>query len=101
LTVAHYAFVDETGTVVEVIVGRDEGDGIDWEQHYSSVRGLRCLRTSYNTQGGQHRDGGTPYRGNYAGVGYRYDERLDAFLPPCPGDGWAIDEATFSWVAPT
>jgi hypothetical protein len=95
---AHFAFVDESGTVVEVIVGRDESDGVDWEAHYADVRGLRCLRTSYNTSGGQHLAGGVPYRGNYAGVGYRYDERLDAFIPPCPGDGWTLDEATFAWV---
>jgi hypothetical protein len=94
---AHYAFID-AGAVVEVIVGRDEGDGIDWESHYASVRGLPCKRTSYNTIGGQHLAGGAPYRGNYAGVGYRYDERLNAFLPPCPGDGWTLDEATCSWV---
>ena len=95
---AHYAFLDDRGTVVEVIVGRDEGDGVDWESLYSGVRGLRCRRTSYNTQGGQHLAGGVPYRGNYATVGGTYDERLDAFLPPCPGDGWTLDEATFSWV---
>jgi hypothetical protein len=95
---AHYAFVDESSTVVEVIVGRDETDGVDYESLYSGVRGLRCLRTSYNTQAGQHLAGGTPYRGNYAGVGHRYDERLDAFIPPCPGEGWTLDEATCSWV---
>ena len=95
---AHYAFLDESGTVVDVIVGRDENDGVDWEAHYAGVRGLRCLRTSYNTIAGQHLAGGTPFRGNYAGVGYTFDERLDAFLPPCPGDGYVLDEETFSWV---
>lgn len=97
---AHYAFLSDDGsnTVVEVIVGRDETEFTDWESHYAGVRGLRCLRTSYNTIAGQHLTGGTPFRGNYAGVGYRYDERLDAFLPPCPGDGWTLDESTFSWV---
>ena len=95
---AHYAFLDETGTVVEVIVGRDERDGVDWEAHYAGVRGLRCLRTSYNTLGGQHLAGGVPFRGNYAGVGYIYDARLDAFIPPCPGEGYVLDESTFSWV---
>jgi hypothetical protein len=96
--VAHYAFLDETGTVVEVIVGRDEGDGVDYESLYSGVRGLRCLRTSYNTQAGRHTAGGQAFRGNYAGIGFTYDERLDAFLPPCPGEGWTLDEQTFSWV---
>jgi len=79
---AHYAFVDADGNVVEVIVGRDEGElGIDWEQHYSEFRGLRCLRTSYNTLNGEHTKGGIPFRGNYASIGMRYDEELDQFVP--------------------
>lgn len=77
---AHYAFIDENNVVVEVIVGRDEGDGgVNWEQHYSELRGLRCLRTSYNTSDGVHLAGGVPYRGTYAGVGMRYDEAADVF----------------------
>lgn len=98
---AHYAFLcgDGTNTVVEVIVGRDEGDdGIDWEQHYSKIRGLRCLRTSFNTRGGDHLTGGVPFRLNYAGVGYRYVPELDGFVPPCPGDGYTLDPATGQWL---
>lgn len=96
---AHYAFIDEQNIVVEVIVGRDEGDGgVDWESHYAEVRGLPCKRTSYNTQAGVHLLGGTPFRRNYAGIGYTYREDLDAFIPPCPGEGWTLDEATGAWV---
>jgi hypothetical protein len=77
---AHYAFIDEQNVVVEVIVGREEGEGgIDWEQHYGEVRGLRCLRTSYNTLHGVHLTGGVPFRGTYAGVGMIFDEAADVF----------------------
>jgi hypothetical protein len=101
LDMAHYAFLDESNTVVEVIVGRDEGDGgVDWEQHYAEVRGLRCLRTSYNTQGGLHLLGGTPYRLNYAGIGYQYREDMDGFVPPCPGEDFTLDETTGDWLSP-
>ena len=79
---AHYAFINDQNIVTEVIVGKDEGQGVDWESHYAEIRGQRCLRTSYHTQGGVHLKGGTPFRGNYAGIGYRYDEQLDAFVPP-------------------
>lgn len=80
---AHYAFIDADNIVTEVIVGKDEGDdGIDWEAYYSTVRGQRCLRTSYNTRDGVHVRGGAPFRGTFAGIGYRYDEALDVFLPP-------------------
>jgi hypothetical protein len=101
---AHYAFIDENNVVTEVIVGRDENDLIDgvtsWEDYYGEFRGQRCLQTSYNTQAGQHLKGGTPFRGNYAGIGYTYDETLDAFLPPQPYASWLVDAETFSWVAP-
>jgi hypothetical protein len=82
---AHYAFLsdDGTNTVTEVIVGRDEGEGgVDWEAYYTAIRGQRCLRCSYNTRDGVHLRGGTPFRGTFAGIGYRYDEALDVFLPP-------------------
>lgn len=80
---AHYAFLDRDNIVVEVIVGRDEGDGgIDWEQHYAEARGLACKRTSYNTRDGVHVTGGVPFRGTYAGVGFTYDPVADVFRPP-------------------
>jgi hypothetical protein len=57
------------------------------------------LQTSYNTQAGVHAFGGTPFRGHYAGIGYTYDESLDAFIPPKATQGqWVLDESTFSWV---
>jgi len=99
---AHYAFVDDQNVVTEVIVGNDETTGdCDWETHYAAVRGQRCLRTSYNTYANQHTNGGTPFRGNYAGISYTYREDLDIFVPPCPGEGWTLDTATASWVKPT
>jgi len=93
---AHYAFVDDKNVVTEVIVGNDETTG-DWETHYAAVRGQRCLRTSYQTHANQH-PAGTPFRGNYAGIGYTYSDELDAFIPPCPGDGWTLEPATASWA---
>jgi hypothetical protein len=64
------------------------------------VRGLPCKRTSFNTQANQHPQG-RAFRGNYAGLGYTYDERIDAFIPPCPGEGWTLDTATVTWVEPS
>ena len=96
---AHYAFVSDDNVVTEVIVGRDEGyGGIDWEQHYGEIRGQRCLRTSYNTQGGKRPDGSPGFRLNYAGIGHAWREDLQGFIPPCPGEGFVLDEATGTWV---
>jgi len=98
---AHYAFLDNNNTVTEVIVGKDEGeDGVDWEQHYGDFRGQVCKRTSYNTRGGVHANGGTPFRKNYAGIGYSYDSERDAFVPPKPYASWVLDEQTCLWNAP-
>ena len=98
---AHYAFLDQNNIVVEVIVGKDEGElGIDWEQHYGEFRGLTCKRTSYNTFGNVHTNGGVPYRKNYAGIGFTYDPDRDAFIPPKPYPSWNLNTDTCLWEAP-
>ena len=101
---AHYAFIKDNNRVTQVIVFRDENDlpeGVtSWEDYYGARHNQRCLRTSYNTRAGEHVEGGTPFRGNYAGVNYTYDEDLDAFLPPQPYSSWTLNEATYSWDAP-
>lgn len=74
---AHYAFLDESNIVTEVIVGKNETeliDGLTPEEWYGNFRGQTCLRTSYNGK----------IRYNYAGIGYTYDPIDDAFIPPIP-----------------
>ena len=98
---AHYAFLNMQNIVTEVIVGKDETDGpTNWEMHYGNIREQVCKRTSYNTQGGVHSSGGTPYRKNYAGIGYTYDYARDAFIPPKPFDSWTLNENSCLWEAP-
>jgi hypothetical protein len=98
---AHYAFLDKSNVVVQVIVGKDEGeDSIDWEQFYANELGMACKRTSYNTVGGVHQNGGTPFRKNYAGIGFTYDPQRDAFIPPKPFASWVLNEDTCLWDAP-
>ena len=58
-------------------------------------------QTSYNTQGGVHLLGGTPFRKNYAGRNYTFDEARDAFIPPKPYPSWTLNETTCLWDAPT
>jgi hypothetical protein len=74
---AHYAFLDESNIVTQVIVGKDETeliDGLTPEEWYSDFTGQRCVRTSYNSN----------IRFNYAGIGYTYDPIDDAFIAPAP-----------------
>lgn len=89
---AHYAFITD-GIVTEVITGIDENDtieGLDPETWYGNFRGQVCKRTSYNGN----------IRKNYAGLGYSYNETLDAFVPPKPFDSWTLNEETCLWQAP-
>ena len=98
---AHYAFLNMQNIVTEVIVGKDETDGpTNWEMHYGNIREQVCKRTSYNTSGGVHSEGGVAFRKNYAGIGYTYDETRDAFIPPKPYDSWTLNETTCLWEAP-
>ncbi len=94
---AHYAFLDQNNIVTNVIVGLGEDGEEDWEKIYENSHGQVCKRTSYNTLAGQHKIGGIPFRKNYAGIGYYYNEELDAFIPPKPFNSWVLDEETCLW----
>ena len=103
---AHYALLDENNIVISVITGKNEdeqrdGVDVDWEEWYKDFHGVAdCKRTSFNTNANQHALGDTPFRGNYAGVGYTYDTTNDVFLSPKPYPSWIIDTNTWSWKAP-
>ena len=87
---AHYAFI-ENNIVIEVITGIDETqtiEGLDPETWYGNFKGQMCKRTSYNGN----------YRKNYAGIGYSYDESLDAFIAPKCHAIAVLDEATCRWT---
>ena len=74
----------------------EKDNTVYWEGFYGG-----CKRTSYNTQGGVHMLGGTPFRKNYAGVGYIYDPVRDAFYTEQPYASWILDESTCYWQPPT
>ena len=95
---AHFAEIDENNVVLRVIVGVDEP--LDGEAIYHEMTGTVWKKTSYNTMGGQHTLGGTPFRKNYAGIGYTYDSDRDAFIPPQPFPSWTLDEQTCQWNSP-
>jgi hypothetical protein len=74
---AHYAFLDDSNIVTEVIAGVDETEfieGIKPEIWYENFKAQKCVRTSYNSK----------IRYNYAGIGYTYDPIDDAFIAPAP-----------------
>jgi hypothetical protein len=58
------------------------------------------IQTSYNTGGGKHKLGGTPLRGNYAGIGYTWDEDNNIFYGKKPHASWVLNTTTASWHSP-
>ena len=101
---AHFAKLG-TGNIVErvAVVSNDIATtgqtGIDFLNNLHGSRDV-WKQTSYNTQGGVHTLGGTPFRKNYAGIGYTYDETRDAFIPPQPYNSWTLNGDTCNWEAP-
>jgi hypothetical protein len=92
--VTHFAKVSD-GKVVQVIVAEPEF----FETFVDSSPG-EWIETSYNTHGGVHADGGTPLRKNYAGIGYSYDRKKDAFIPPKLFTSWTLNDETCLWEPP-
>jgi hypothetical protein len=96
---AHWAELNENSNVLRVIV-TDNNDpaGDEGYQWIIDNLGGTWLKTSYNTYGGVHKEGGTPLRKNYAGIGFLYDPIRDAFIPPVPTEGnWILNENTCLW----
>lgn len=98
---AHFAEIDENNIVTRVlVVGDDQEDrGQEFLANDLGLGGT-WKKTSYNTSGGVHANGGTPFRKNYAGIGFTYDEARDAFIPPKPFNSWILNEDTCLWEAP-
>ena len=94
---------------VESVVNDVLKDSNGIEQEQLGINFLKTLynqpnaiwkQTSYNTNGGIHSLGGTPFRKNHAGIGYTYDEVRDAFIPPKPYNSWILNETTCNWNSP-
>ena len=94
---AHFVRI-ENGVVVQGIVvsNQDTADehGVEKEDigiaFCSNLLGGTWKQTSYNAR----------IRKNYAGIGYTYDETLDAFVPPKPFHSWLLDTDKAQWKAP-
>ena len=106
---ASFAKIGLNSKVIEVlsVVNEVLHDSNGIEQEVNGIDFLTKLtgypvwkQTSYNTQAGVHKSGGTPLRKNFAGIGYTYDEDRDAFIPKKPFNSWILNEDTCLWNAP-
>jgi hypothetical protein len=106
---ASFAKIGLNGKVIEVqsVVNEVLHDANGIEQEAIGIDFLTKLtgwaiwkQTSYNTHGGVHSSGGTPFRKNHAGIGFTYDETRDAFIEKKPFNSWILNEDTCLWDAP-
>ena len=101
---AHFAKLG-VGNIVEqvIVVSNDiattEQAGVDFINKLYNTRDV-WKQTSYNTIGGIHSSNGIPFRKNFAGIGYHYNEDKDAFIAPKPFNSWILNEDTCVWEAP-
>lgn len=101
---AHFAEINEDNVVIRtIVINNDDADteeaGKDFIANTLNLSGT-WLKTSYNTVGGVHTLGGTPYRKNYGGVGTIYDPVNDAFIAVKPHESWILNPTTYLWEAP-
>ena len=101
---AHFAKIG-IGNIIEKVevvssdVATTEQAGVDFLNNLYGTRDV-WKQTSYNTYGGVHKLGGTPFRKNFAAVGGKYDPIRDAFYHPQPYFSWILNENTCIWEAP-
>lgn len=106
---ASFAKIGLNGRVIEVVsVVNDvikDSSGIEREE--LGIEFLNQLygwpiwkQTSYNTHQGVHLNNKTPFRKNFASIGYTYDEDKDAFIPPKPYNSWILNEESCIWESP-
>jgi hypothetical protein len=85
---AHFAEIDSDNIVLRVLVvpNEHETNGQDYLANEIGLGGT-WIQTSYNNN----------IRKNYAGVGYKYDVTLDAFISPKCHDEATLNESNCKW----
>jgi len=108
---AHFAKISDTSKVLTVLTlnnkdmlnadgVEDESVGQQYLERHNNWPAQMWIQTSYNTSRGTHKDGGTPLRGNYAGIGYTWDEDNNIFYVKKPYASWVLNTTTASWHSP-
>ena len=108
---AHFAKIGMNGKVIGVLTMgnkdmlnasgvEDETVGQQWLERHNNWPAPMWIQTSYNTSAGTHKLGGTPFRGNYAGIGYIWDEDNNIFYGKKPYPSWVLNTTTATWHSP-
>ena len=110
---AHFAKIGMSGKVIAVLVVddkdmlnadnvEDESVGQQFLERNNNWPAQMWIQTSYNTQSNKHSSGDNSkaFRGNYAGIGYEWDEDNQIFWPKSPYPSWVKDTTTAEWKSP-
>ena len=110
---AHFAKLGANGKVIQVLTLDDKdmlnADGIEDEsvgqqylERHNNWPAQMWIQTSYNTLGNTHNSGDNSkaFRGNYAGIGYIWDEDNNIFWPKKPYASWVKDTSDAQWHSP-
>ena len=110
---AHFAKLGANSKVIQVLTMdndkmlnadgvEDETVGQQWLETHNNWPAQMWIQTSYNTSGNTHSSGDNSkaFRGNYAGIGYEWDEDNNIFWPKKPYASWVKDTTTASWKSP-
>ena len=108
---AHFAKLGSNSKVIQVLTlnngdmlnadgVEDESVGQQYLERHNNWPAQMWIQTSYNTSGGKHSSGGTPLRGNYAGIGHIWDEDNNLFYPKKPYASWVLNTTTATWHSP-
>ena len=108
---AHFAKIGMSSKVIQVLTlnngdmlnadgVEDETVGQQYLERHNNWPAQMWIQTSYNTSGGTHNSGGTPLRGNYAGIGYTWDEDNNIFYGKKPYASWVLNTTDAHWHSP-
>ena len=108
---AHFAKLGSNSKVIQVLTlnnsdmlnadgVEDESVGQQYLERHNNWPAQMWIQTSYNTSRGTHKNGGTPLRGNYAGIGHIWDEDINIFYSKKPYASWVLNTTTASWHSP-
>ena len=110
---AHFAKIGDTSKVIAVLTldnkdmlnadgGEEESIGQAYLEKHNNWPAQMWIQTSYNTAGGKHNSGddSKALRGNYAGIGYAWDEDNNIFYGKKPYASWVLNTTTASWHSP-
>ena len=110
---AHFAKIGSNGKVIQVLTlnnsdmlnadgVEDETVGQQYLEQHNNWPAQMWIQTSYNTSQNKHSSGddSKAFRGNYAGIGYTWDEDNQIFWPKKPYASWVKHNESASWKSP-